>query len=157
MIRMTTCAGQRIAVVGLGGSGRATAHALVAGGADVICWDDGEHGRAAAAVEGLTVADLIWEDWDAISAIVLSPGIPLTHPKPHWTVTRAKAEGVRVVGDVGLFFEERCVRFPDARVIAITGTNGKSTTTALTAHLLGQLGFDVQMGGNIGRAVMTLD
>ncbi|MEO1205859.1 MAG: UDP-N-acetylmuramoyl-L-alanine--D-glutamate ligase [Pseudomonadota bacterium] len=157
MIRMTTFAGRRVAVVGLGGSGRATAHALVAGGADVICWDDGAHGRDQAVAEGLTVTDLIWEDWGTLSAIVLSPGIPLTHPRPHWSVTRAHGERIPILGDVGLFFKERASRFPDARVIAITGTNGKSTTTALTAHLMGQLGFDVEMGGNIGRAVLTLD
>lgn len=157
MIRLTTFAQKRVAVFGLGGSGRACAHALVAGGADVVCWDDGDHGRDAARSEGLSVADLGEADWSGFVALVLSPGVPLTHPEPHWTVAASKAAGVPVIGDFELFFRERAARFPDAPVIAITGTNGKSTTTVLTAHLIASLGFDVQMGGNIGRAVLTLN
>jgi UDP-N-acetylmuramoylalanine--D-glutamate ligase len=88
---------------------------------------------------------------------VLSPGVPLTHPKPHWSVELARAAGVEIVGDIELFVRERKAKAPDAPFIAITGTNGKSTTTALTAHILEAAGRDAQMGGNIGRAVMTLD
>ncbi|WP_292382245.1 UDP-N-acetylmuramoyl-L-alanine--D-glutamate ligase, partial [Mesorhizobium sp.] len=91
------------------------------------------------------------------SAFVLSPGVPLTHPKPHWTVELARGAGVEVIGDIELFCRERTLSAPDAPFIAITGTNGKSTTTALTAHILQASGRDTQMGGNIGRAVMTLD
>jgi UDP-N-acetylmuramoylalanine--D-glutamate ligase len=88
---------------------------------------------------------------------VLSPGVPLTHPKPHWSVELARAAGVEIIGDVELFVRERTLKAPAAPFIAITGTNGKSTTTALTAHILKAAGRDAQMGGNIGRAVMTLD
>lgn len=157
MIRLGAFAGQHIAVFGLGGSGRASAHALAAGGATVSVFDDGEAGREAARREGLDVVDLSVADWSRFDALVLSPGVPLTHPEPHWTVQRAQTAGVPVVGDVELFFRERAARFAHVPVIAITGTNGKSTTTALTAHLIAGLGLDAQMGGNIGRAVLTLD
>ncbi len=88
---------------------------------------------------------------------MLSPGVPLTHPKPHWTIELARGAGVEIIGDVELFARERIAQAPNAPFIAITGTNGKSTTTALTAHILKSAGRDAQMGGNIGRAVMTLD
>ena len=88
---------------------------------------------------------------------MLSPGVPLTHPKPHWTVDLAHAAGVEIIGDVELFGRERAMLAPDAPFIAITGTNGKSTTTALIAHILQAAGRDTQMGGNIGTAVLTLD
>lgn len=157
MIRATTFAGKTVAVFGLGGSGIAAAQSLAAGGADVICWDDGEAGRTRAQTEGFTVADLHQADWSEISSLVLSPGVPLTHPKPHWTVELAHKNGVEIIGDVEIFARERKAHCPDAPFIAITGTNGKSTTTALTAHLLDHLGHDVQMGGNIGRAILTLE
>lgn len=157
MIRCTTFAGRRVAVFGLGGSGLAAARALVEGGASVACWDDGEAGRAAAAKAGLAVADLSLEDWSSFAALVLAPGVPLTHPEPHWTVHRAHAAGVPVIGDVELFFRERAARAPDSPVICITGTNGKSTTTALIAHILSGAGRDVQMGGNIGKAILSLE
>jgi UDP-N-acetylmuramoylalanine--D-glutamate ligase len=88
--------------------------------------------------------------------LVVAPGVPLTHPAPHWVVCKAKAAGVEVIGDIELFFRERGRVAPRSPVIAITGTNGKSTTTALTAHVLRELGFDVQMGGNIGVGVLSL-
>ena len=88
---------------------------------------------------------------------MLSPGVPLTHPKPHWTVDLARAAGVDIVGDVELFVRERRAHAPDCPFIAITGTNGKSTTTALIAHILKSSGYDTQLGGNIGTAVLTLD
>jgi UDP-N-acetylmuramoylalanine--D-glutamate ligase len=88
---------------------------------------------------------------------VLSPGVPLTHPKPHWTVDLARAAGVEIVGDVELFVRERRAHAPIAPFIAITGTNGKSTTTALIAHILKSSGRDTQLGGNIGTAVLTLE
>jgi UDP-N-acetylmuramoylalanine--D-glutamate ligase len=161
MIRVTTFAGQRVAVFGLGGSGLATARALIAGGADVAAWDDGDGGRAAAEAAGVTLLDLKTADWSQFKALVLSPGVPLTHPEPHWTVKAAKAAGVEVIGDIELFVRERAAAVPGlglgCPLIAITGTNGKSTTTALTAHILKTAGFDVQMGGNIGTPVLELE
>ena len=107
--------------------------------------------------EGFDLVDLKSADWGGIAALVLAPGVPLTHPEPHWVVKAARAAGVEIIGDVELFFRERSLHCPEAPVIAITGTNGKSTTTALTAHILQSAGRDVQMGGNIGRAILTLD
>jgi len=157
MIAVTTFKDRRVAVFGLGASGLATVRALTEGGAHVAAWDDSEAGRNAAAAAGCPLVDLANADWPAFAALVLAPGVPLTHPEPHWTVKRAKAAGVEVVGDVELFFRERCALCPEAPVVAVTGTNGKSTTTALVAHVLGALGNDVQLGGNIGRAVLTLE
>jgi len=149
-------AGKRVAVFGLGGSGLATARALIAGGADVAAWDDGAAAREKATSDGVPVVDLLAADWSDFTALVLAPGVPLTHPEPHWTVKLAQAAGVEVIGDVEIFFRERAAQQPDATVVAITGTNGKSTTTALTAHLLREAGRDVAMGGNIGVPVLAL-
>lgn len=157
MIPVTTLAGKKVALFGLGGSGSATAKALIAGGADVTAWDDNPDSVAKAASEGITIADLHTIDWSAQALFVLSPGVPLTHPKPHWTVDLARAAGVDIVGDVELFVRERRAHAPDCPFIAITGTNGKSTTTALIAHILKSSGRDTQLGGNIGTAVLTLD
>ncbi|NEI71246.1 UDP-N-acetylmuramoyl-L-alanine--D-glutamate ligase [Rhizobium lusitanum] len=157
MIPVTTLNGKKVALFGLGGSGFATARALVAGGAEVTAWDDNPDSVAKAAAEGMAVADLRTIDWNSLSVFVLSPGVPLTHPKPHWTVDLARAAGVEVIGDVELFVRERRAHAPDCPFIAITGTNGKSTTTALIAHILQSSGRDTQLGGNIGRAVLTLD
>jgi len=157
MIAARTFNGRQVALFGLGGSGIATALALKEGGADVLAWDDNPDSVAKAAAGGISTADLRTVDWSGFSSFVLSPGVPLTHPKPHWTVELARGAGVEIIGDVELFARERMARAPDAPFIAITGTNGKSTTTALTAHILKAAGRDTQMGGNIGRAVMTLD
>jgi UDP-N-acetylmuramoylalanine--D-glutamate ligase len=157
MIPATTFGSKRVALFGLGGSGLATALALIAGGADVIAWDDNPESVARAEGEGIATANLRQEDWSSFASFVLSPGVPLTHPKPHWSVELARGAGVEIIGDVELFVRERNAVAPDAPFIAITGTNGKSTTTALTAHILKSAGRDTQMGGNIGRAVMTLD
>ncbi len=157
MIPVTTYAGKRVALFGLGGSGLVTAETLAAGGALVTAFDDSEAARARAVAAGIEVADLHGLDWNAVDALVLSPGVPLTHPEPHWSAALAVENGVRIIGDVGLFVEEREVRCPAACFVAITGTNGKSTTTALIAHLLAHAGRDVQMGGNIGRAILSLD
>ncbi len=157
MIPVTTLAGKKVALFGLGGSGLATAKALVAGGADVTAWDDNPDSVAKASAEGITTADLRTIDWSAQALFVLSPGVPLTHPKPHWTVDLARAAGVDIVGDVELFVRERRAHAPDCPFIAITGTNGKSTTTALIAHILKSSGRDTQLGGNIGTAILTLD
>ncbi len=157
MIPAQAFANKKVALFGLGGSGRATAHALKEGGADVLAWDDNPESVANATDAGIPVGDLRAADWNDFASFVLSPGVPLTHPKPHWTVELARGAGVEVIGDVEIFARERLARAPDAPFIGITGTNGKSTTTALTAHILSDAGRDTQMGGNIGRAVMTLD
>ncbi|MGB6118389.1 MAG: UDP-N-acetylmuramoyl-L-alanine--D-glutamate ligase [Mesorhizobium sp.] len=157
MIPASTFSGRQVALFGLGGSGLATARALKSGGAQVTAWDDNPDSVARAGGEGIRVADLRQVDWSAFASFVLSPGVPLTHPKPHWTVDLARGAGVEIIGDVELFSRERRAIAPAAPFIAITGTNGKSTTTALTAHMLASAGLDTQMGGNIGRAVMTLD
>ncbi|PWE54485.1 UDP-N-acetylmuramoyl-L-alanine--D-glutamate ligase [Metarhizobium album] len=157
MIAVTTFKGKAVALFGLGGSGLATARALVAGGVAVTAWDDNPDSVAKASAEGIPTADLRSIDWSGLSAFVLSPGVPLTHPKPHWTVDLAKAAGVEVIGDVELFVRERRAHAPDCPFIAITGTNGKSTTTALIAHILKSSGRDTQLGGNIGTAILTLE
>src|SRR5512134_3456920 len=157
MIRASTFAGRTVAVFGLGASGMATVDALRAGGARVAAWDDSEASRAAAARGGVPLVDLAHADWSGFAALVLSPGVPLTHPEPHWTVKLARAAGVEIIGDVELFARERAAVAPGAPFVAITGTNGKSTTTALIAHILKDLGCDVQLGGNIGRPILTLE
>ena len=157
MIPVTIFAGCDVAVVGAGLSGLATARALDAGGANVVVWDDKASARDEVAAAGLTVADLEDADFAGFAALVLAPGIPLTHPEPHWSVLKARAAGVEVIGDVELFFRERTKNGTGSKVIVITGTNGKSTTTALTAHLLSAAGKRVALGGNIGKAVLDLE
>ncbi len=157
MTPVTSFAGKKVAVFGLGGSGLASARALQAGGADVIAGDDGADKLAEAASAGIATADLRTISWVGISALVLTPGAPLTHPAPHWTVGLAREAGVEVIGDIELFCRERQRHAPDAPFVAITGTNGKSTTTALIAHLMRVAGYDTQMGGNIGTAILSLE
>jgi UDP-N-acetylmuramoylalanine--D-glutamate ligase len=156
VIPVTSFAGKTVAVFGLGGSGLASCHALKAGGAEVIASDDSADNLAKAAQAGFITADLRKVSWTNFAALVLTPGAPLTHPAPHWSVLAAREAGVEVIGDIELFCRERRRHAPDAPFIAITGTNGKSTTTALTAHLLRAAGLDVQMGGNIGTAILSL-
>ncbi|HEY4775562.1 MAG TPA: response regulator, partial [Xanthobacteraceae bacterium] len=144
MIPVTSFAGRKVAVFGLGASGLASASALLAGGADVVAFDDDGDKVTQANHAGIPTADLREIDWWRIAALVLSPGVPLTHPAPHWTVGLARAAGVEVIGDVELFCRERRRHAPQAPFVAITGTNGKSTTTALIAHLLKELGHDVE-------------
>ncbi|MGV6874430.1 UDP-N-acetylmuramoyl-L-alanine--D-glutamate ligase [Pseudochelatococcus sp. B33] len=156
MTPVTSFKGKRVFVFGLGGSGLATAQALIAGGASVTAWDDGEKGREAARAAGVAVADLRAADWHGVDALVLSPGVPLTHPEPHWSVFLARSAGIEIIGDIELFVRERRLVAPDAPLVAITGTNGKSTTTALIAHILREAGHDVQLGGNIGTAILSL-
>jgi UDP-N-acetylmuramoylalanine--D-glutamate ligase len=156
MIPVTAFAGKKVAIFGLGGSGLASASALLAGGADVIGWDDSAEAVTKAMSAGIPSGDLRQLDWSKISALVLAPGVPLTHPEPHWTVALARAAGVEVVGDIELFCRERRARAPKAPLVAITGTNGKSTTTALVAHLLGSAGRESEIGGNIGTAILSL-
>jgi len=157
MIPVTTFAGKTVAVFGLGGSGLATCHALIAGGADVIAFDDDAKKVAQASDAKVNTADLRNIDWSSVAALVLTPGVPLTHPEPHWSAKLAQGAGVEIIGDIELFCRERRAHAPDAPFVAITGTNGKSTTTALIAHLLRHAGRDVQMGGNIGVPVLQLE
>jgi UDP-N-acetylmuramoylalanine--D-glutamate ligase len=154
---ITSCAGKTVAVFGLGGSGLASCHALKAGGAEVVACDDSLDKMVEAAQAGFITADLRTVSWENFAALILTPGVPLTHPKPHWTVVAAEQAGVEVIGDVELFCRERKLHAPDSPFVAITGTNGKSTTTALIAHLMREAAFDVQMGGNIGTAILSLE
>jgi UDP-N-acetylmuramoylalanine--D-glutamate ligase len=156
MIAAHCFAGRKVALFGLGGSGLSTVRALVAGGAQVAAWDDDEAARARASGAGAALVDLNTADWSGFAALALAPGVPLTHPTPHWTAERAKAAGVEIIGDVELFCRERAALAPRSHFIAITGSNGKSTTTALIAHILRQAGRDVQMGGNIGVPILDL-
>ena len=156
MIPVTSFAGKTVAVFGLGGSGLASCHALKAGGAEVIAGDDSADNVAKAAQAGFITADLRTVSWTNFSALILTPGAPLTHPAPHWSVLMARQAGVEVLGDIELFCRERRRHAPEAPFVAITGTNGKSTTTALIAHLLAAGGHDAAMGGNIGVGVLSL-
>src|SRR5215469_4743374 len=159
MIPVRGFEGRKMAVFGLARSGLAAARALEAGHAEVVVWDDKALARDAARGEGFALEDLASADWFALSALMLSPGVPLTHPKPHWTVEKAKAAGVEILGDIELF--ARTVAAAPAhkrpKVVAITGTNGKSTTTALIGHVCRQAGRDVRIGGNIGVGVLGLE
>jgi len=157
MTPSTVFADREVALFGLGGSGIATALSLQAGGARVIAWDDKPASVEAAREQGIETADLAQADWSRFAALVLSPGVPLTHPVPHWSVEKALDAGIEIIGDIELFCRERERLAPDAPFVAITGTNGKSTTTALIAHILAHAGFDVQMGGNIGKAILSLE
>ena len=156
MIPITVFSGRKVAVFGLGKSGLLSAGALIKGGAEVVVYDDNEKMRADAASAGLDVRNLAELDWSQIAALVLAPGVPLTHPTPHWTVELAHKAGVEVIGDIELFCRERATSGAHCPLIAITGTNGKSTTTALIAHLVESAGRDAQMGGNIGVPVLAL-
>jgi len=140
------------AVLGLGRSGLSACRALQAGGARVWAWDDALPRRIEAADAGVLIVDLAICNWARIDRLVLSPGIPLTHPRPHPIVRQARAAGVAITGDVELMVENQ----PERLIVGITGTNGKSTTTALAAHLLHGAGLGAQVGGNIGFPVLDL-
>jgi len=159
MIAARSFPGKTVAVFGLARTGLAGVRALKAGGAHVIAWDDNSTARDAGVGAGAQIAPWREWDWNGIAALTLSPGVPLTHPKPHEIVTHAQSAHVPVIGDVELFAREiRPVATQTGRapVIAITGTNGKSTTTALLGHILASAGFDAQVGGNIGKSVLEL-
>jgi UDP-N-acetylmuramoylalanine--D-glutamate ligase len=151
MIVVDQFAGRKVAVLGLARSGRAAARSLVAGGAGVLAWDDNAGVREAVAGE-IALADLSAIDWRDIAALVLSPGIPHSFPAPHPAVLRARAAGVDIIGDIELLGRAQ----PAAHYIGITGTNGKSTTTALVGHILAAAGQRVEVGGNLGTPALTL-
>jgi UDP-N-acetylmuramoylalanine--D-glutamate ligase len=140
------------AVLGLGRTGRSVCRALRDSGARVWAWDDDPARRVEAAGAGVPIVDLGVCNWDRIDRLVPSPGVPLTHPRPHRFVRRARAAGIPIVGDLELLVENE----PDRRIVGVTGTNGKSTTTALIAHLLRSAGQGAQLGGNIGLPVLDL-
>ncbi len=154
--------GKRFAVLGLARSGAATVQALVTGGAGVVAWDDDETKRAALAesIQDLSVTlddvDLRFDPLDDLAgfdALVVSPGVPLnTHP----LAAAACAAGVPVIGDIELFAQARG-DLPPHKVVGITGTNGKSTTTALVHHILRTAGVPTLMGGNIGLPILGQD
>ncbi len=149
----TIFAGERFAVVGLGRNGLPAAHALSAMGASVICWDDGEAARIAAATAGLTIGQ---PDLGACDALVLSPGIPHRLPAPHPLAAEALVAGVPILSDAELLYRAVRAAGSRARFVGITGTNGKSTTTALLAHILDGAGVPVAAGGNLGPAACAL-
>lgn len=154
---------KRVAVLGLGRSGLTCARALRAGGAVPVCWDDNEPACAAAEAEGFEVSDLRkGRAWEGIEVLITSPGIPHLYPAPHPIIRKAWDMGAVVDNDIGLFFRSYGTREWDnfevlPRVICVTGSNGKSTTTALIEHILRAADRLVQMGGNIGRGVLDLD
>lgn len=153
MINIISLFGQSICVFGLGRSGISSAIALKNSGAIVSVWDDSESSRRVALKAGLELVDLYKADWRAFSFLVLSPGVALNHPEPHAIVQLARKNGIEIIGDMELLARSNYV----ARVIGITGTNGKSTTTALIGHLLHNAGHKVQVGGNFGVPVMDLE
>lgn len=163
MIPVVGYAGRKVAVLGLGRSGLATARALQAGGAELLLWDDSPEARAKAEAEGFEVTDLGRHGaLEGVAVLVVSPGIPNLYPVPHKVIGRAYEAGIPVDNDIGLFFRSFATRDWDGfdvvpRVVAVTGSNGKSTTTALIHHILEEAGRPVQMAGNIGRGVLDLD
>ena len=163
MIPVRGVNGRRIAVLGLGRTGLSAARALVAGGADALCWDDGDAARESAEAEGLTLHNLGRDGaWHGVAALIVSPGIPHLYPVPNRHIASAMAAGVPVDNDIGLFFRSLAVPEWDGfetapRVIAVTGSNGKSTTSALIQHCLEVAGRESQLAGNIGRGVLDID
>ena len=163
MIPVQGMEGTRVAVLGLGRSGLVAARALQAGGAEPVCWDDNPAARQAAEAEGFTCMPFKTVDhMQGIARLIVSPGIPHLYPAPNPVVALALAAGVPVDNDIGLFFQSFATREWDSfdtapRVIAVTGSNGKSTTSALIHHILEHVGRPCQLAGNIGRGVLDLD
>ncbi|MGQ0741032.1 MAG: UDP-N-acetylmuramoyl-L-alanine--D-glutamate ligase [Alphaproteobacteria bacterium] len=153
MIAVHGFKGKSVGVFGLARSGLSSVRALQAGGARVLAWDDKPEARKEAESLGAQVQP--WEPWPwgDLAALVLSPGVPLTYPKPHAVALNARGAGVPVIGDIELFARTVQTGTP---LIAVTGTNGKSTTTALIGHILQSAGYDAQVGGNIGRPALDL-
>jgi len=150
-------AGRRFAVMGLGSAGLAAATRLAAWGAEVTAWDDQEVRREAARAAGVTVADLAARPLAGTHALVLSPGIPHRLPAPHPVAAKAMAEAVPIVADVELLFRAVRATGSRARFLGVTGTNGKSTTTALTAHILRRAGLPTEAGANLGPPALSLN
>ncbi|GGL67187.1 UDP-N-acetylmuramoyl-L-alanine--D-glutamate ligase [Wenxinia marina] len=163
MIPVSGFEGQTVALLGLGRSGRATARALKAGGAYPVAWDDSVPAREAAEAEGIELRDLSRQGaLHGVACLVTSPGIPHLHPRPHPAIAAALERGIPVDNDIGLFFRSfGSAAFGEfdtvPRVVAVTGSNGKSTTSALIHHVLTEAGRPAQLAGNIGRGVFDLD
>ncbi len=155
MIALTQFSGKKVGVLGLGKAGMATIASLLAGGAEVFAYDDNAIGVSSAQQKFGTQVHLqppeLWS-WQTLTCMVLSPGIPFTHPKPHAAVNLANKAGCQVLGDIELLYQV-C---PDACYVGITGTNGKSTTTTLIAHILKHAGLTVEVGGNLGTPALAL-
>lgn len=152
MIEVTAYRDRPIAVMGLGKSGISAVRALTAGGADVWAWDDGALTRQAAEAEDIALTDLNDADWQGIDTLVLSPGIADRHPAPHPIADKARAQGCDIICDVDLLART----IDQAAYVGITGTNGKSTTSALIGHILKQSGRIVEVGGNFGVPALDL-
>lgn len=152
-----------VAVLGFGRSGRATALALQDGGAQAVVWDDSAATRDNAHADGFDLRDLTKQGaFDDIASLIVSPGIPHLYPAPHPVIAAAWAAGVPVDNDIGLFFRSFATRDWDIfgtipKVIAVTGSNGKSTTAALIHHILVENGRPAQLAGNIGRGVLDIE
>lgn len=162
MIPVQGMSGQTVMVLGMGRSGLVAAKALQAGGADVRCWDDDHAARARAKEAGLDCLDPLKNGLNDVSLMVTSPGIPHMYPKPHPAIAEALRKGIPVDNDIGLFFRSFATRDWDTfdvapKIIAVTGSNGKSTTSALIYHLLTIAGRRCQLAGNIGRGVLDLE
>ena len=163
MIPVRGYQGQKVAVLGLGRSGLATARALIAGGAEPLLWDDSPESRSLAEADGFTLTDLTRNAaLEGVACLVTSPGIPHLYPKPHPVIARALELGVPVDNDIGLFFQSwGSGEWDDfetvPKVVCVTGSNGKSTTTALIHHILEVAGRPTQMAGNIGKGVLSID
>jgi len=163
MIPVRGYEGRKVAVLGLGRSGLATARALLAGGAEPLLWDDAPDSRSAAEAAGFALTDPgRAQALDGVAALIVSPGIPHLYPRPHPVIARALDLGVPVDNDIGLFFRSFATGDWDGfdlmpRVVCVTGSNGKSTTTALIHHILQEAGRPAQMAGNIGRGVLDID
>ncbi|MBY4636193.1 UDP-N-acetylmuramoyl-L-alanine--D-glutamate ligase [Sphingopyxis sp. XHP0097] len=153
MITSRAFAGHRFAVLGLARSGLATVEALIASGAGVTAWDEREEARDEAMALGADVGDPLTIDLIGFSGVVVSPGVPLNR---HPIAAHAREAHVPVIGDVELFAEAR-PDLPPHKVVGITGTNGKSTVTALVTHMLESAGRSVLMGGNIGLPILARD
>jgi UDP-N-acetylmuramoylalanine--D-glutamate ligase len=155
--------GAKVGVLGLGRSGLATARALIAGGAEALLWDDSPEARAKAEAEGFALTDLSRQTaLEGLAALIVSPGIPHLYPNPNKIIAQAFAGGLPVDNDIGLFFRSYASEDWESfditpRVICVTGSNGKSTTTALIHHILEAAGRPTQMAGNIGRGVLDID
>jgi len=149
MITSPAFAGKRYAVLGLARSGLATVDALAASGAEVVAWDSRDEARLAVAGKA-TLADLLDIDLTGFDGVVVSPGVPLNR---HPIAEKARQAGVPVIGDIELFALAR-PSLPPHRVVGITGTNGKSTTTALVHHIVRNAGLPTRMGGNIGLPIL---
>lgn len=153
MITAPKFKGMRVGVFGLARTGLAAVRALEASGAIVRAWDDNADRREAA---GAAACDLYALDFNELDALMLAPGVPLTHPEPHALVKKARGAGVAIISDFDVFQAGRG-HIPQHRVVAITGTNGKSTTTALIGHMVRECGLPAAIGGNIGTGVLSLD